>query len=274
LPDLEERKSILKLHARNKPIDKDLDFDKVAKRTIGFSGADLENVLNEAAILTAKKNTGTITEEEIEEAATKVVLGPAKKSVRSEKEKKIVSYHEAGHALVSKFLPESDPVHRISIVPRGMSGGATTYLPTQDNSLYTKTKFETMITHMFGGRAAEKIIFDDITNGASDDIKKASEMARRMVTEFGMSDSLGPIEFGKDEEASYYGGTDRNYSEKTSALIDQEVSKILNEAYKKALKILKENKHILDAIAEKLMQDEVLEGEEFNSLVNSMIHGS
>ncbi len=272
LPDLEERKSILRLHSKNKPMGKDLDFDKIAKRTIGFSGADLENVLNEAAILTAKKELKTITEVEIEEAATKVVMGPAKKTSRTEDEKKIVSYHEAGHALVSKFLPESDPVHRISIVPRGMSGGATMYLPTQDNYLYTKTKFQTMITHMFGGRAAEKIIFDDITNGASDDIKKASEMARRMVTEFGMSDLIGPIEFGNDEEAGYYGNVEKNYSEETSSIIDKEVSKILNSSYKKALDILSKHKNILDAIASKLIEEEVLEGEDFNKIVDSMLN--
>ncbi len=274
LPDIEERKNILKLHSKNKPIDSSLDFDKIARRTIGFSGADLENVLNEAAILTAKRNKTVITEDEIEEAATKVVMGPARDSVRTDQEKRIVSYHEAGHALVSKFLPESDPVHRISIVPRGLSGGATMYLPTQDNNLYTKTKFKTMITHMFGGRAAEKIVFDDITNGASDDIKKASQMARKMVTEFGMSDTIGPIEFGVEEDSSYYGNGEKNYSEKTSAIIDQEVSTILNDAYNKALKILKDNKKILDEIASKLIQDEVIEGDEFNKIVDSMLNGS
>ena len=274
LPDIEERKNILKLHSSNKPIDSSLDFDKIARRTIGFSGADLENVLNEAAILTAKRNKTVITEDEIEEAATKVVMGPARDSVRTDQEKRIVSYHEAGHALVSRFLPESDPVHRISIVPRGLSGGATMYLPTQDNNLYTKTKFKTMITHMFGGRAAEKIVFDDITNGASDDIKKASQMARRMVTEFGMSDTIGPIEFGVEEDSSYYGNAEKNYSEKTSAVIDQEVSTILNDAYEKALKILKDNKKILDAIASRLIQDEVIEGDEFNKIVDSMLNGS
>ncbi len=274
LPDLAERKQILKLHSSNKPMDKDLDFDKIARRTIGFSGADLENVLNEAAILTAKRNKTIIAEDEIEEAATKVVMGPARESVRTDEEKKIVSYHEAGHALVSKFLPESDPVHRISIIPRGLSGGATMYLPTQDNSLYTKTKFKTMITHMFGGRAAEKIIFNDITNGASDDIKKASQMARKMVTEFGMSDLIGPIEFGNEEESSYYGNGEKNYSEKTSAIIDNEVSNILNEAYNNAIKILKDNKKILDAIASRLIQDEVIEGDEFNKIVDSMLNGS
>ncbi len=274
LPDLEERKKILTLHSRNKPMDKDLDFDKIARRTIGFSGADLENVLNEAAILTAKRNKTVITEDEIEESATKVVMGPARDSVRTDKEKEIVSYHEAGHALVSKFLPESDPVHRISIVPRGLSGGATMYLPTQDNNLYTKTKFKTMITHMFGGRAAEKIVFNDITNGASDDIKKASQMARKMVTEFGMSEIIGPIEFGSEDDASYYGTGEKNYSEKTSAVIDNEVSKILNEAYEHAVKILKDNKKILDTIASKLIQNEVIEGDEFNKIVDSMLNGS
>ncbi|MHB8362306.1 MAG: ATP-dependent zinc metalloprotease FtsH [Patescibacteria group bacterium] len=271
LPDLQERKKILELHARNKPIAPSVSFDKIAKRTIGYSGADLENVLNEAAIITAKKGETSINEVDIEEAATKVVMGPEKKKVRSDKERSVVAYHEAGHALISKFLPESDPVHRISIISRGRSGGATMYLPTEDNNLYTKTKMITMITHMLGGRAAEKIQFNDITNGASDDIKKASDMARRMITDFGMSDKLGPVQYGTTEDESY-AVPEKNYSESTSLEIDKEISLIINDAYKKALSILKEYKAILDTLASKLIEIEVIEGDEFNRIVDTMLH--
>ena len=273
LPDVEERKQILELHSKNKPISKDVDFEKVAKRTIGFSGADLESVLNEASIIAAKKNQTEILNVDIEEAATKVVMGPEKKRVRSDNEREIVSYHESGHALVSKFLPQSDPVHRISIVPRGISGGATMYLPQQDNHLYTKTKFLSMITHMFGGRAAEKIQFNDITNGASDDIKKASEMAREMITSFGMSDDLGPIEYKGGEDNNNYGVKEKQYSDSTAYSIDKEVSKIINSCYKKAINILTEHKDILDMLAKKLMLVEVMEGEEFNKIVDTMLNG-
>ena len=274
LPDLEERKEILLLHAKNKKMASDISFDKIAKRTIGFSGADLENMLNEAAIIAAKTNKSHVSESDIEEAATKVVMGPEKKRVRSDHEKQIVAYHESGHALVSKFLPESDPVHRISIVPRGLSGGATMYLPSQENRLYTKTKFITLITHMLGGRAAEKIQFDDITNGASDDLKKASEMTRNMVTQFGMSDELGPVQYGNDEESSSYGIVDKNYSDKTAYKIDVEVAKVINNCYKKAIEILQQHKNILDTLAKTLIEKEVLEGEEFEVLVNGLINES
>lgn len=269
LPDLDGRKAILEIHAKNKPIDPNVSMEKIAKRTTGFSGADLENMLNEAAILTANENKKLIGEIELEEAATKVTMGPAKKKGTEEKELKTVAYHEAGHALVAKFLPESDPVHRISIIPRGMSAGATTYLPENDSSLRTKTKMITSIIHAMGGYTAEKIVFGDITNGASDDIKKATQVARRMVTSYGMSDVLGPVLYGNEEDFDYnygIGESGKSYSQKTAFIIDKEVQKILESCQARADEIINKYRHKLDEIVNLLLKQEVIEGAEFDKL--------
>ena len=268
VPDLDGRKQILAIHSKNKPLEPGVSLEKIAKRTVGFTGADLENMLNEAAILTAKANKTKIGETELEEAATKVIMGPAKQRIISESERKTIAYHEAGHALVSKFLPESDPVHRISIIPRGMSGGSTMYLPENDNVLHTKTRMLSTIVHMMGGYAAEKLVFGDVTNGASDDIRKATQLAKKMVTAYGMSDELGPVLYESKEDMD--GEAENVYSEQTAYKIDQEVQKTITDGYKKANDILAKFRSKLDQIVEILLKQEVIEGAEFDKLMSDV----
>jgi len=269
-PDVKAREEILKVHAQKKKFDEDVNFEVIAKNTAGFSGADLENVLNEAALLAARANKESITNQDVEDAMIKVMMGPEKKSkVVSERDKKLVAYHEAGHALVSRFLPTQDAVHQVSIVPRGMAGGYTMYRPTEDKSFMSKTEMEEKIVSLLGGRVAEKVVLNDISTGASNDIERATKIARDMVTKYGMSEHLGPITFGTGHEEVFLGkdfAQSRNYSEEIASKIDNEIKVIIGEAYTRAEKILVDNMHKLHRIAEALMEKEKIEGDEFEEI--------
>jgi len=268
-PDIDGRKAIIKIHAKGKPFDKTVDWDKVAKRTVGFSGADLENMLNEAAIYAARQGKTSISMEDIEEAATKVKLGPEKKRLQSDFDKKLTAYHEAGHAIVSHFLPHTDPVHRISIVSRGMALGFTLIPPKKDKLHETKTHLLEQITSMMGGRAAEELIFNEVTTGAANDFDQATQIAKAMVVEYGMSD-LGPINFGPTFDITEWGKTyyeQSSISQETLAKIDEEIKKIVTQCYKKALSIIKEKKDLLDKVANELLKKESLDDEEFEKIV-------
>jgi len=270
LPDMEGRKAILKIHIQGKPVEKDVDWDKVAKRTVGYSGADLENMLNEAAILAARKNNKAIDMSDVEEAATKVKLGPEKKRLQSDLDRKMTAYHEAGHAIVTHALAHMDPVHRISIVSRGMALGFTLIPPAKDRIHETKTHLLEQIASMLGGRAAEELIFSEMTSGASNDIDKATMLAREMVIEFGMSE-LGPINFGPTVDVMEWGGRYMNepqISQEMQSKIDREIKRILDEGYKKAAAVLKKYKTSLDKVAEALLKKETLEGEDFEKLLS------
>ena len=266
LPDIEGRRDILKIHATGKPFEKAVNCEKLARRTVGFSGADLENMLNEAAILAARSNKKLIDEKDLEEAATKVKLGPEKKRLQSEEDKKITAYHESGHAIVSFSMPGMDPVHKISIVGRGLSLGHTLIPPTQDRVHETKSRLLSQIATMLGGRTAEEIVFGDITTGAADDIEKATQVARTMVVDYGMS-SLGPINLDKERSRMY--GEDYSISEAMQTKIDVEVTKIIEEAHKKAVQVLTSNRKKLDEVAQRLLLDETLEGDLFIEIMSS-----
>lgn len=270
LPDAEGRKKILEIHGQNKPFAADVDLYRVAKRTVGFTGADLENILNESAIIAANANRKEITNEDIDEAVSKVMLGPAKRSrKRTDNEMKLVAYHEAGHAVVAKFTPNATPVDRISIVSRGSSGGVTMFLPENDEYIMSKGKLLADITVTLGGRAAEEIALDDVSTGASNDIEKSTAVARRMVQKFGMSSKLGLVQYGDFEENEYLGyaySTSKEYSEKTAEEIDTEVRTIIEKAYANAKKILEDNREKLDKVANVLLDKEVLSKEEFDAL--------
>ncbi|MBQ9659430.1 MAG: ATP-dependent zinc metalloprotease FtsH [Clostridia bacterium] len=269
-PDVKAREQILEVHARKKRISEEVDLKVIAKNTSGFSGADLENVLNEAALLTARRNLNEIGMKEIEDAMVKVTMGPEKKTrVRSEKENKLVAYHEAGHAVVSRFLETQDPVHQISIVPRGMAGGYTMYRPTEDKSFMSKTEMEEAIVSLLGGRVAESLILNDISTGASNDIERASKIAREMVTKYGMSERIGAIMFGSGQEEVFLGrdfAQSRNYSEETAGIIDEEIKKIIDKAYETAKNILTENIDKLHAVAGVLLEKEKIDGDEFDAI--------
>ena len=269
-PDVKAREQILEVHARKKKLADDVDLKVIAKNTSGFAGADLENVLNEAALLAARKNLNEIGMKEIEDAMVKVTMGPEKKTrVRSEKENRLVAYHEAGHAVVSRYLPTQDPVHQISIIPRGMAGGYTMYRPTEDKSFMSKTEMEENIVSLLGGRVAEALILNDISTGASNDIERASQIARNMVTKYGMSEKVGTVMFGGGEGEVFLGrdfAQTKDYSEETAALIDEEVKRIVQTAYEKAVKILTEHVDKLHAVAGVLMEKEKIEGEEFDNI--------
>lgn len=272
LPDIEGRKEILAIHSKNKPLSEEVDLEKVAKRTVGFSGADLENTLNEAAIIAAIDNRKEINPDDIEEAATKVVAGPEKKRKRDKGELKMTAYHEAGHAIVAKLTPKSDPVHRISIISRGMALGITMQLPEKDKYQQTMQELVSRIKVLMGGRAAEEMIFGDISSGASNDIEKATSIARRMVKQFGMSKKLGLVKYGISNDLQYLGygyGEQRDYSDNTADDIDDEVKRIINESYEVAKKILQENKDKLEKIVNLLMEKEVIESDEFEGLFKS-----
>lgn len=274
LPDMEGRKAILKIHINGKPIAKDVEWDKVAKRTVGFSGADLENMLNEAAILAARREKKEIDMKDIEEAATKVKLGPEKKRLQTDLDRKMTAYHEAGHAIVTHELPHMDPVHRISIVSRGMALGFTLIPPQKDRIHETRTHLLEQISSMLGGRAAEELIFNEMTSGASNDIDKATMVAREMVVEFGMS-SLGPINFGPTIDTTEWGGryyNESQISQEMQSKIDHEVKIIIDECYKKACAILKKLKNKLDLVAEELIKKETLESEDFEKLMGHPKH--
>lgn len=267
-PDAEGREAILKIHAKGKPFDDKVIWAKVAKRTVGFTGADLENMLNEAAILAARENRNSINSEDIEEAATKVKLGPEKKRLQSDLDKKITAYHEAGHAIVTYFQEGMDPVHRISIVSRGMSLGFTLIPPSSDRLHETKTHLLAQLAAMMGGRAAETFIFNETTTGASNDFDQATRIARAMVTDYGMSD-LGPVNYGPSFDITEYsrGWEQAGISQATQAKIDEEVKKILETAYDLATKILKEHRTQLDRVAQQLIKKESLDDVEFLKLV-------
>ena len=269
-PDVKAREQILEVHARKKRISEDVDLKVIAKNTSGFAGADLENVLNEAALLAARRNYKEIGMKEIEDAMVKVTMGPEKKTrVRSEKENRLVAYHEAGHAVVSRYLPTQDPVHQISIIPRGMAGGYTMYRPTEDKSFMSKTEMEENIVSLLGGRVAESLILNDISTGTSNDIERASQIARNMVTKYGMSDRVGAIMFGGGQGEVFLGrdfAQTKDYSEETAGIIDEEVKKIVDKAYNRAREILSEHVDKLHAVAGVLLEKEKIEGKEFDEI--------
>ena len=270
LPDVRAREQILEVHSREKKFADDVDLKIIAKNTAGFAGADLENVLNEAALLAARRNLKAIGEKEIEDAMVKVTMGPEKTTrVRSEKEKKLVAYHEAGHAVVSRFLPTQDAVHEISIVPRGMAGGYTMYQPTEDKSFMSRTEMVEQIVSLLGGRASEALILEDISTGASNDIERATKIAKSMVTKYGMSERIGTITLGSDQEEVFLGrdfAQEKTYSEETAGIIDEEIKKIIDSSYKYATQILQTHVDKLHAVAKVLLEKEKITGEEFEAI--------
>lgn len=273
-PDIKGREEILKVHARGKPIAPDVILKTIAKSTAGFTGADLENLLNEAALLAARKNLKAITMEEIEEATIKVVVGTEKKShVMTEKEKKLTAYHEGGHAVATYYCPTQDPVHQISIIPRGMAGGYTMQIPTEDRSYKSRKEMQEDLVVLLGGRVAEALTLDDISTGASSDIDRATKISRSMVTKYGMTESLGPITYGQDEGEPFLGrdmGHIRNYSESTASAIDQEIHSLMTNAYNRTESILKEHMDKLNAVAKFLYQNEKMSGEQFKEIMESV----
>ena len=269
-PDVKAREQILEVHARKKKLADDVDLNIIAKNTSGFTGADLENILNEAALLAARREKQEIGEREIEDAMVKVTMGPEKKTrVRSDKEKKLVAYHEGGHAVVSRYLKTQDPVHEISIIPRGMAGGYTMYRPTEDKSFISKTEMLENIVSLLGGRASEELVLGDISTGASNDIERATQIAKSMVTKYGMSDRIGTITLGSDQDEVFIGrdwGHEKSYSEETAGVIDEEVKKIIDNAYQEAKSILNAHRDKLDRVAEVLVEKEKITGEEFDQI--------
>jgi cell division protease FtsH len=270
-PDIRGRNQVLEVHARGKPFEKTVQLGVLAKQTPGFSGADLMNLLNEAAILAARRNKKAIGMSELEEAIDRVISGPERKSrIISEKEKAITAYHEVGHALVARMLPNLDPVHKVTIVARGLAGGYTRLLPTEDRYLYTKKQMEETLAFSLGGHAAEHLIFGDVTTGASNDIERATALARQMVTQYGMSDKLGPMALGKKDELVFLGreiGEQRNYSEAVAEEIDNEVRNFINRAYNLAREILIKHKDKLVTVSEKLITEETIEGPFFDEIL-------
>ena len=271
-PDVHDREEILKIHSKDKPLGTDIDFKETAERTPGFSGADLANVANEAALLAARQNKTQVDQREFLEAIEKVLLGPERKShILSKKEKEITAFHEAGHAIVSTFMPETEPIRKISIIARGMAAGYTLQTPSENRKMKTKTGFVSEIATLLGGYCAEKVKFGEMTTGASNDLGRASEMARKLVKEYGMS-SLGPISFGEKEEMVFLGkeiSEQRNYSEKIAERIDEEVDMIIKEAQKQAEIILIKHRAILDKIAKELIEKETIERDEFEKLIKN-----
>lgn len=269
-PDVKGRLAILKVHTRGKPLAPDVDLEAIARSTPGFVGADLENLVNEAAILAARKGKDKITQRELEEAIERVVAGPQRKSrVISEDEKRIIAYHEAGHAVVMQALPEADPVHKISIIPRGMAGGYTMAFPEEDHMLVSRRKLFAQLVSLLGGRAAEELVFDDITSGAANDLEQVTQLARSMVTRFGMSETLAPMTFGKSEGLIFLGRDlheMRDYSEAVAQRIDEEVQKLVRRAYEKAKSILIQYRDVLDRVAQALLEKETLTREEFEAI--------
>ena len=262
-PDIRGRRQILDVHARNKPLDSSVDLDVLARQTPGFSGADLANLINEAAILAARANKKVIGMDELEESIARVIAGPERKSRRiSEKEKEIIAYHEVGHALVMRALPLCDPVHKVSVISRGMALGWTLSLPAEDKYLISKAELKQQIAGIMGGRVAEEVVFGDVTSGAENDIQRATQMARRMVTQWGMSDKVGTVMMGHKEELVFLGrdlGEQRNYSEEVAAVIDEEVKSIIAEAYDTARRILGEARGQMDLVVERLKQEETID---------------
>ncbi len=271
IPDVREREAILQLHAHDKQLDKNISLRKIAERTPGFSGADLSNLINEAALYAARMNRKTVSESDILNSIDKTLLGPERKSrIISPREKQITAYHEAGHALVASAIPDADPVHKVTIVARGRAGGYTLKLPSEEMRLKTKKQFLADLAVAIGGYASEKLIFGDVSTGSSNDLKEASDLARLVVTRYGMSDAFGPITFGKPQELVFLGReltSEQNYSEKIASKIDDEVHKLMMQAFKTAETIVKKHKKVLDLIAETLMEEETLEREAFERLL-------
>ncbi|MEA3440001.1 MAG: ATP-dependent zinc metalloprotease FtsH [Chloroflexota bacterium] len=269
-PDMRGREAILRVHVRGKPLGPDVDLAVLARSTPGFVGADIENLVNEGAILAARRNKKQIEQEDLEESIERVIAGPERKSrLISEEEKRIVAFHEAGHAVVMNALPEADPVHKVSIIARGMAGGFTMALPTEDRTLMAKNKLFADMVGLLGGRAAEELVFNDITSGAANDLERVTRMARTMVTRLGMSEELGPMVYGQKEELIFLGreiSEQRDYSESVAEKIDKEVRGIVNEAHDKARNILIEYREMLDAVANKLLEVETIRREEFESI--------
>ena len=270
-PDVKGREEIVKVHVRGKPLAADVDLNVLAKMTPGFVGADIENMVNEAAILAARKNKKTISDKDFQEAIERVILGPERRSrVISKAEQRITAYHEAGHAIVGHLLPHGDPVRKVTIMPRGLSGGSTLFVPDEDISYVTRSRMRDQIVVALAGRAAEEIVFDEITTGASSDLERVTKLARAMVTRFGMSEKLGPMMFGQKEEMIFLGreiSEQRDYSEAVAEEIDTEVRKIVTTAYDEARRIINENRAILDAVASRLLEVETIDAKEFLGLM-------
>jgi len=271
LPDMNGRKAILEIHAKGKPLAEEVDLEVIARQTPGFTGADIESLLNEAAILAARRDKKAIGSEELQEAVERVIAGPERKSrLISDEEKEIIAHHEAGHALVMSMLPGCDPVYKVSIVSRGMALGYTMPLPEDDRYLKQRSRFEDELAGLLGGRAAEELIFKDITTGASTDLERATALARKMVTEYGMSDKLGPLTFGHKQELVFLGreiGEQRNYSEEVARTIDEEVRRLINQAHETALRVLRENMDKLVKLATQLIETETLDGPDLQALL-------
>jgi len=269
-PDIKGRTEILQVHAKGKPLSDDMDLENVAKQTVGFSGADLANLINESAILAARRDQKSIRPEEFGESIDRVIAGPARKSrVISQKEKEMTAYHEAGHALVAHLLPDADPPFKVTIIPRGQSGGHTRYLPEEDRHLWTKDQFEDMMASAMAGRVAEEIVFDEVTTGATNDLEQATNMARTMITRYGMSAKLGPRTFGKREELVFLGreiSEQRDYSDSVAQTIDEEVHGLIDKAYKAATSTLKEHRDKLTQLSQYLIEHETIEGDELDNL--------
>lgn len=270
VPDIKGREEILKIHSKDKPLDEDVDLKVVARRTPGFTPADLENLLNEAALLTAREELKTIPMRVVEEASTKVIAGPEKKSkVVSEKERKLTAFHEAGHAVAGKLTPGSDPVHMITIIPRGRAGGFTMSLPLEDRNYMTKTDMEIQLIELMGGRVAEQLVLGDISTGAQNDLQRATKIATNMVTQYGMTDALGAMTYGSDDDEVFIGrdlARSKSYSEEVAAAIDKEIRSIIDKAYVEVERLLSENLDKLHAVAEELLEKETLNAAEFNEL--------
>ncbi len=273
-PDMRGRVAILKVHTKGKPLDKTVSVDEVARQSPGFSGADLANLVNEAAILSARRNKKVIGMNEFSEALERIVAGPERKSrVISDEEKRIIAYHEGGHAVVQRILPKCDPVAKVTVISRGMALGYTMALPTEDRYLQSKTEFEDKIAGLLGGNVAERLVFGDTTTGASNDIEKATDLARRMVTEFGMSDRLGPLSFGKRDELVFLGreiGEQRNYSDDVAKMIDEETRAIIDHAYERATQVLTAHRDRLDRLADKLIAEETVDAEGFATIFDDL----
>ncbi|HJX13077.1 MAG TPA: AAA family ATPase, partial [Dehalococcoidales bacterium] len=273
-PDINGRLAILKVHTNGKPLDKDVSLETMAKGTVGFSGADIANLVNEAAILAARRDKKSIGQRDFEESVDRVMAGPERKSRKiNPKEKEVIAYHESGHALVARMLPNADPVHKISIVARGMALGYTKQLPIEDRYLITRSQLKDRLATLLGGHAAEELIFNERTTGAHNDIQQVTDFARRMVTDYGMSDKLGTRTFGNKQEMVFLGreiSEQKDYSERFALEIDREINKLIDEAYATAKKILGENKPKLKALAEKLIAHETIEGPELEKVFSEI----
>jgi len=277
MPHKEARQKILQIHTRRVPLDKSVELENLAARTVGFSGADLKNLVNEAALLAARHEKKTVSSDDFYKARDKILLGHRREEMLSEEEKKIIAYHEAGHALVAKLTPNTDPLHKVTIIPRGRSLGATEQAPEEDKHNYTREYMLKRISIILGGRAAEKLIFNDVSNGAADDLKKVTQIARQMVTQWGMSDRIGPVTFSLGEEHLFLGremAKPKDFSEETARIIDEEIQKIVTEQEENARKILSKNEDKLNRLAEELLKKETLNNQDVESILKKSLKPS